>query len=459
MTQDTHREPYSPNTPQSRLETIQALLLLFVIGLWGAKAILHEALSLQSRLALLVREEGLVAEPNQATEWETWVRLEATTRTKLIAYCFFNLCSIAYMSPPLLLTSEVHLFLPSPSRVWRAQTAWEWQDVRQSYPQIEISLQDAFIRLLNRPSQGPPSPVSSLGNYVLIHALNQHIFLLKQTSFISISPFEVHRGLKPQDVEEVVQAMRMWSHGFEQHRQLRASEAQSQAGPGLGEGFTGGPIAFNSYALMRLAVIRLHTDASLSRGLETRNHAHVASSFLDSPLVVRGPSLSRAVLQAIHALSMLVKAGVNYVGRTKATEWSMQHSLCNLECAVLLAKWLMTFATTEQPATEEEKGYLGTVRRMLDETEFAVPIDPSLSGGHNHQHHSRAADMATSDHTKIRQLAAAVLRLWAETFKGVHCFEIVRIMASGLEAYADLIEKPRDRTPLGTRLGSNSGLG
>jgi hypothetical protein len=103
------------------------------------------------------------------------------------------------------------------------------------------------------------------------------------------------------------------------------------------------------------------------------------------------------------------------------------------------------------------------VRRMLDETEFAVPIDPSLagssSGGHGHGHHpSRSVDLSATDPTKLRQLACAVIRLWAETFKGAHIFEIVRIIAAGLEGYADMMEKPRDRTPLG-RMVANQGLG
>lgn len=425
-------------------------------------------------------------------DWETWIRLEASTRTKLIAYCFFNLCSIAYNTPPLLLTSEVDLFLPNPSRLWRAETAWQWQEARQSYPTAEIPLQDAFSRLLNRPSQGPPSPVSSLGNYVLIHALIQHIYLLKQTSFASLSPFDVHRGLKPEDVEEVSQALRVWTIGFEQHRQLRANETGQQM---MGDPFSGGPVAFNSTALLRLAYMRLYTDLNPSRGLETRDHVLIASSFSQAPVLVRSPRLHRAVVQAIHALSMLVKMGVNYVARTKSLEWSMQHSceyhfmrlqirnileipllfhhannpypVCNLECAVVLSKWLLTLASigpNEPPASAEEKNLLEMVRRMLDETEFAVPIDPSLSGpsGHHHHHHhqhqhNRSMDMSGTDSVKLRQLAAAVIRLWAETFKGTHIFEIIRIMGAGLEGYADMVEKPRDRTPLG-RMAPSAGM-
>lgn len=62
---------------------------------------------------------------------------------------------------------------------------------------------------------------------------------------------------------------------------------------------------------------------------------------------------------------------------------------------------------------------------MLDETEFAVNF----------------SDDSSSERTKIRQLGAAVVRLWAETFKGTHIFEIVKVIGSSLEMYAELLEK------------------
>lgn len=123
--------------------------------------------------------------------------------------------------------------------------------------------------------------------------------------------------------------------------------------------------------------------------------------------------------------------------------------VCNFECAILVSKWLTTLAAigpNDEPASPEEKNLLEMVRRMLDETEFAVPVDPSLSGPGPG---SGQMEMATSDSAKLRQLASAVVRLWAETFKGTHIFELVTVMGSSLEAYADLVDKPRDRTPLG----------
>lgn len=136
----------------------------------------------------------------------------------------------------------------------------------------------------------------------------------------------------------------------------------------------------------------------------------------------------------------------------------LMYAVCNLECAILLAKWLMTLATVnpaaDAPISPDERALLETLRRMLDETEFAVPIDPSLSGGGGPGHPGSVADVAVNDGTKMRQLAAAVIRLWAETFKGSHVFDIVKIIGNGLEGYAELLEKPRDRTPLG-RLAAN----
>lgn len=312
----------SPNNPQSRLETIQALLLLFSVGLWGAKAILQDALSLQSQLALLIRDEGLNSNQTQVADWETWVRNEGSNRTKLIAYCYFNLCSVAYNSPPVLFTSEMNLFLPGPARLWRAESAWAWREARQSVQYMELSLQDALSRLLHRPSQGPLNDLTSLGNYVLIHALIQHIYLLKQTSFANISPFDIHRGLKAEDVEEVTQALRVWQLGFEEHR-MRITQSAQQMGS---ENFPGGPVSFDATALSRLAHIRLHTDLVPARALESREPYAAANIFNQLPLLPRGPRLNKAILQAVHALSMLVKAGINYIARTKSLEWSMQHS-------------------------------------------------------------------------------------------------------------------------------------
>lgn len=428
------------NTPQARLETIQAVLLLFAVGLWSVKRILHEALALQSSLAMLIREEGLHMDASHSniTDWETWIHREGALRTKLIAFCFFNLCSTAYDMPPVLLTPEIHLFLPLPARLWRAENAWQWQELRQSTHTVEITLHEAFTRLFSRSVPGLPPQLSTLGNYILINALIQHIYLLKQTSFMSGGSITMPRSLKPDDVEEVAQALSIWQSNFEERVNLRAVETSNFSGA---DTVTGGSLVYNATALLRLAFIRLYTDKPPSRALETRDSMAIASAMANTPPLTRGPRLHRAVYQVIHALSVLVKAGVNYVARTKSTEWSIQHSICNLECAILLAKWLLTLSVispSDAPVSLEEKQILDTVRRLLDETEFAVPFDAT----------NMATDIAASDAMKLRQLAGAVVRLWAETFKGTHIFDMVKVMGGSLDIYADLAMKSSDRGAL-----------
>jgi len=65
--------------------------------------------------------------------------------------------------------------------------------------------------------------------------------------------------------------------------------------------------------------------------------------------------------------------------------------------------------------------------------------------------------MASSDSAKLRQLASAVVRLWAETFKGTHIFDLVKVMGASLDGYADLVDKPPGRSSMG-RIASDGGV-
>lgn len=315
---------------------------------------------------------------------------------------------------------------------------------------------------------------------------------MPQNAFGIVSAYD--KGLKEQDVDQISQALRTWQMGFEEHR-LRITQSAQQMGS---DNIPGGPVAFDATALSRLAHIRLHTDLVPARALESRHPYEAANIFNNMPLLPRGQRLNKAILQAVHALSMLVKAGINYIARTKSLEWSMQHSreqpnslspsvddedsegedgdgiggpplttipaVCNLECAVLLAKWLITLASMSPTInlTTEEKTILSSIKTIVDETEYAVPIDPSLAAVSASaepvqpiQQQNRA-DVSLKDSTKLRQLASAVLRIWAKTFKGEHIFELVKTMGHALEVYSNTLDRPRDQSQI-ARI-SNAGL-
>lgn len=68
------------------------------------------------------------------------------------------------------------------------------------------------------------------------------------------------------------------------------------------------------------------------------------------------------------------------------------------------------------------------VRNMVDETELAVSFEPEDGEG------------PVDEAMRIKQVGVAVVRLWAETFKGSHIFEIIKVIGQSLEIYADLLE-------------------
>jgi Fungal specific transcription factor domain len=317
------------DTPQARLETIQALLLLMAMGTWARRALLRDALCLQSHIALLIREQGL-SDTGPLPEdigWEDWIRAEGEKRTKFIVYCFLNLHCIAYNMPPLLLTSEIKLNLPCTAKEWKAENSRQWREIRRTTGCIDVSFHDALTKLfLKLPAPKNDIPLSSFGNYILIHALVQHIFFVRQTSAMSF-PATANNSLRSEDIDELGQALKKWQVGWE-----RSPESS------LDPSNPNGPLAFNSTALLRLAYIRLHSDLGPCRRLDTRDPVRIAAAFKDSPPLERSARLGRAVLQSAHALSIPVRIGIAFVARTQTFSWSIQHSLCNLECAFLLSK-------------------------------------------------------------------------------------------------------------------------
>lgn len=164
---------------------------------------------------------------------------------------------------------------------------------------------------------------------MLITAISQQIFFLRQTTAIAV-PGMPRNGLREADIEDLSTALKSWQASWE-----RTPESSlDPTGPN-------GPVAFNSTALLRFAFIRLHSDLGPSRFLETRDPARIAQAFKEYPPLMRSGRIGRAVLQAAHALSIPIKIGVAFVAKTQTFSWSIQHSLCNLECAFLLSKLIL----------------------------------------------------------------------------------------------------------------------
>ncbi|KAJ5378770.1 hypothetical protein N7509_011889 [Penicillium cosmopolitanum] len=412
---------YTPDDSDAHMEVIRTFLLLTVFASWERQPeLLREILSLQSTLARLVREHGL-SEPPPTPEpisWEEWVRREGNRRTKLIVYCFFNLHSIMYNIPPMILNGELKLNMPCSHDLWKASNSAQWRRLHRTRQGLDVSFPDAFARLFLKSSTSFPSaPISPLGNYILIHAVIQQIFFARQLCLSA--PTMNGTSLRQDDLNVLDNSLSAWKALWKRTPES-SIDPQNPAGP----------IAFTSTALLGLAYIRLHVDLGPCRHLITQDPAQIASALIESPPIVRSPRLIMALLHSAHALSIPVRLGIDFVARTHSFFWSIQHSLCSLECAFLLSRWLLAIPATqpEQRLSEHERKLLSWIKSMMDETDMAVdpPGAPDLE--------------FMANPFKVRQLSVAIVRVWARTFKGNTSWAIVDLVGSSLDAYADLLE-------------------
>ncbi|KAI9374909.1 hypothetical protein BJX61DRAFT_495952 [Aspergillus egyptiacus] len=411
---------YNPEDSNAHMEVIKTFLLLTVFASWERQPeLLREILSLQSTLARLVREHGLTElttglDPNN---WEEWVRQESNRRTKLIVYCFFNLHSIMYNIPPLILNAELKLNMPCAHDIWKANNAAQWRRVLRTRHVSDVPFQEAFTKLFSKSYITNTAPISPLGNYILIHALIQQIFFARQ---LCLSAPSLHgTSLRPDDLNVLDNSLSAWKALWKRTPES-SIDPQNPAGP----------IAFTSTALLGLAYIRLHVDLGPCRRLITQDPIQIARALNESAPIARSPRLIMALLHSAHALSIPVRLGIDFVARTHSFFWSIQHSLCSLECAFLLSRWLLSIPVTqaEQRLSEHERKLLLWIKSMMDETDMAVdpPGAPDL-------------DFITSPY-KAKQLSVAIVRVWARTFKGNTSWAIVDLVGSSLDAYADLLE-------------------
>ena len=434
---------------KEHMDSIQALLLLTAFATWERhQELLREALAFQSILARLVRDSGLTSpeEPVSPSEqlWENWIRTEGDKRTKLIVYCFLNLHSITWNVPPLILNSELKLELPDPGNEWKATTAEEWKQLHIENAAPPCPFQMAFARLFSKsPSTPGCFPVSPLGNYVLVHALIQQIFFARQLSLVW--PGVAGSSLRPEDIAVLERGLSNWKQGWK-----RAPESS------LDPQNPNGPVAFTSTALLGLAYIRLHVDMGPLRHLETRDSTAIANALRNTPPIKRDPRLTPALLHSAHALSIPVRLGIDFVAKTQTFFWSIQHSLCSLECAFLLSKWLAVLSRVKAESgsalSEHERKLLLWVRSLLDETETKIPAH-QLNGKPEEERREsvvkereREARELLEDDEKLRVLSVNVVRVWSKTFKGNTSWAIVDMIGSALEIYAGMLEEDLGRS-------------
>lgn len=388
------------------LPLAQALLILMAMATWGnSETIFDEAIGIQHLLVNYMRTEKLL-DPQSLpgnSNWGAWIQEEGFRRTISIIFCFFVFHTIVYDTPPVILNSELNIYLPSREKDWEAKSEDEWKEAQKDH-KVEHHFQSIFTSLFHSQANFE-SQCSSLGSYTLILALIQHIYFLRAAA--KRRP-EKEQEVPSTDMIEVERALRNWQNGWNQ-------DPESFLGPGSPLG----PISFNATALLRMAYIRLNVDLGSWRALNTHDPHDIAVSIYRSPPLATNPRLARAVLYSAHALSIPVKIGVNIVAHNQAFSWSLQHSLCALECAFIISKWLIAIQprVSEGTIDEEEARLYAYIEDMVIEAEAGGEIGTSSS-----------------------DLCTRVVSIWARILSGTAHWNVVKMIGNILEAYAQILQ-------------------
>lgn len=170
-------------TKKAQIQTVRCIFLLLGYASWERPEILREAFGIRSILVRYLRRIGLrEVSPTQTLNWHEWAEEECDRRIKFVAFCFLNTHSIAFDTPPVLLSSEVHIRLPCSTEEWEAPDMTAWQSVRSELPQLEYR-RGLSLLLSGSDATTPLSPTPCpLGRYILMHGVLQRVFLVRELS-------------------------------------------------------------------------------------------------------------------------------------------------------------------------------------------------------------------------------------------------------------------------------------
>ncbi|KAM0689375.1 hypothetical protein Q7P36_011453 [Cladosporium allicinum] len=370
----------------------------------------HEALSVRSILEALLQNIALEDVSEQSTkEWAGWVWAESLKRARLIVFCFFNLQTLVFDVPPMMLVHKLNVKLPCSEQAWEAPSAEDWRK-HCNTETLEEGFLDAYGALFATSGQDEkPLAFSSLGGYGLIHAVIQRIWLFRQAARLP----NKHSTLSDAEIALLEKALRRWQRAWERDGEASATPADGK-----------GPLSFTSTALLRLAHIRINMDLGMvPESMSSWDPERIATSFAALPVVERGLRATRAALHCAHGLSIPVRLGIGFVARTQVFFWSNQYAICSLESALFLTKWLEAVAAPacDQNISAEEAKVLDFLIGTVHETSYSLH--------------------AESPAAKIERLGAVVVRLWAELFQEDSVWEIVGLIGSSLVAYAHALDR------------------
>lgn len=305
-----------------------------------------------NRYELKLRSDGREgAQPSH----EEWVEDEGCRRTYYAVYIFFGMLTLTYNHTPAISFNEFDsLELPSSESLWNLEVSDEESWRESLTASTIITVREAHDSLF----QGEPVRYSAFATRVMINALFLEVWYHKR-SFEALQDVVMEYKLRL--------ALETWE------RSLDMCEPETIVVQ-LSAPHKGHPLIFNAMAVYRNTRARLEVDLkSIQEALRYHDSYEVAAAMAGArDKVKRSQEMIKVIQECFDCIEIVALQGIKWVGRTCATNWSVEHPLCGLDLMVILSLWLYRLEHDEEPATEEELAMYNKVRNLFDDDSVDV---------------------------------------------------------------------------------------
>ena len=281
---------------------------------------------------------------------EEWIEDEGCRRTYYSVYIFFGMLTLTYNHTPAISFNEFDsLELPSSESLWNLEKSDEDSWRENFSASTVITVREAHDSLF----QGESARYSAFATRVMINALFLEVWNHKR-SFEALQDVVTEYKLRL--------ALETWE------KSLELCEPETIVVQ-LTAPYKGHPLIFNAMALYRNTRARLEVDLKpVQEALRYHEPYEVAAAMTNArDRVKRSQEMIKVIQECFNCIEIVALQGIKSVGRTCATNWSVEHPLCGLDLMVILSLWLYRLEHDEEPATDEELAMYNKVRNLFDD--------------------------------------------------------------------------------------------
>ncbi|KAJ5811588.1 C2H2 finger domain protein [Penicillium riverlandense] len=404
-----HKENF--DSRKCPLWSMQSTLLNMVFESWSGDAKgLEWTCSIKSLLANMVAgnryQYKLRTEARQGASpsREEWIEDESCRRTYFAVYIFFGMLTLTFNHTPAMSFDEFdNLELPSSESLWNLDAADEETWRRNLASSGTLTVREAHDFLF----QGEQTRYSAFATRVLINALFLQVWNHKR-SFEALQDVVTEYKLRL--------ALETWESS------LDVCEPETIVVP-LSTPQKGHPLIFNSMAVYRNTRARLEVDLkSIQEAMRYHSSYEVAAAMtVAREKVKRSQEMNKVVQQCFECIEIAAIQGINWVAKTSATNWSVEHPLCGLDLMVILSLWLYRLEHDDEPATEAELAIYNKVRNLFD--------DDAIDA--------------------FGKLSSTVARVWGNILDGVVVWGITKLMGESFKLHSQALVGYEDSLRVG----------